>query len=252
MRDFYNHNELDYYLRNRSAVGIAGVIAAKLVHIWFFYLGPLLTLPFAIVIVTLPRGFSWRSISSETRFLAAAAIVSFSGLAGEVFFFPHYAAPLTGLIWALLVAALRRVYWWQSNGRPTGQFLVRALPVGCVLLLALRAAAGPLRLPLTPDWPPAWYNGVSHLTDRARILAQLEAFPGPQLVIVHYAPHPKGLAVTLPEWVHNAADIDRAKVVWAQDMGAAGNRELVDYYKNRQVWLVEPDASPPRLIPYHD
>ena len=44
----------------------------------------------------------------------------------------------------------------------------------------------------------------------------------------------------LEEWVYNDADIDGAKVVWARDMGTAKNQELLDYYKDRRVWLVEP------------
>jgi hypothetical protein len=52
------------------------------------------------------------------------------------------------------------------------------------------------------------------------------------------------------EWVYNEADIDRAKVVWARDMGAAQNKELIDYFQDRHVWLVEADGSPPTVLPY--
>jgi hypothetical protein len=38
--------------------------------------------------------------------------------------------------------------------------------------------------------------------------------------------------------------------VWAWDMGEPNNRELLQYFKNRNVWLVEPDESPPRLSAY--
>jgi hypothetical protein len=246
LHDFYTHNELDFYQQTRTPLGMSAVIAVKFLYLWIFYLGPLLTLPLVMVIATLPMGFSWRATSCETRFLLAEAGAFFVGLSLEVFFFVHYAAPLTCVIFALLLVALRRLRPWQWHGQPAGQFLTRAVPLGCVLLLIVRAGAGPLRLPLTPDWPPTWYNAKVVKTDRERMLTQLQALPRKQLVFVRFAPRSKSLY----DWVYNPADIDAAQVVWAMDMGAARNQELVDYYKNRQVWLVEPDRDSAKWEPY--
>jgi hypothetical protein len=55
------------------------------------------------------------------------------------------------------------------------------------------------------------------------------------------------------EYVFNRADIDSSRIVWARDMGDARNRELLDYYRDRQVWLLEPDSEPekpPVPVPY--
>ena len=52
------------------------------------------------------------------------------------------------------------------------------------------------------------------------------------------------------EWVYNDSDIDRSKVVWARDMGPSRNDELIQYFKGRHVWLLQPDVNPPRLTPY--
>jgi len=246
MHDFYTHNELEYYRQTRTPVGLLGTIAAKYVNIWIFYLGPLLTLPFVLVIATLPLGFSWRSISHETRFMLAAAGTYCAGLAIEVFFFAHYAAPLTCVIVALMVLALRRLRQWQWRGKPSGRFLTRTLPLGCAFLLIVRAGAGPLHMPITPDWPPTWYNAQVVKTDREALLAQLQALPRKQLVFVRFAPRSRSLY----DWVYNSADIDGAHVVWAMDMGADRNQELIDYYKDRQVWLVEPDRASAKWGPY--
>jgi hypothetical protein len=35
--------------------------------------------------------------------------------------------------------------------------------------------------------------------------------------------------------------------VWAHDMGTDQNAELLDYFNDRKVWLVEPDLAPVRL-----
>ena len=39
------------------------------------------------------------------------------------------------------------------------------------------------------------------------------------------------------------------KALGAHDMGAE-NEELIRYYKDRTVWLVEPDKNPPQVSPY--
>lgn len=246
MKDFYTHNELDFYKQTRGTWGILALTSVKLFQIWMFYVGPLLTLPFAMVIAILPMGLSWHSISWETRFLLVAAVTYFGALAIEVFFFPHYAAPLTCVILALVLLALRRLRLWQWHGRPSGRFLTRALPSGCVFLLIVRWGAGPLRVAVTPGWPPTWYNATVVHTDRARMLAQLQALPGKQLVFVRYMPRCKALY----EWVYNSANIDSSKVVWARDMGAPRNQELMDYYKDRQVWLAEPERDSAAWVPY--
>jgi hypothetical protein len=239
IHDFYTHNELDYYLQTRTTKGLVGTIAAKYVNLWIFYVGPLLTVPLLMVIATLPMGFPWRSISQQTRYLLAAAATFCGGLAIEVFFFPHYAAPLTCVIFALLMVCFRRIHRWRWRERPSGKFLVRALPLAFALLLIVRATAGPLHLPITPGWPPNWYNATVVKTDRERMIAQLQSLPGKQLVLVRFAPRSKSLY----DWVYNPADIDSAKIVWAMDMGAARNQELINYYKDRQMWLVEPDRN---------
>jgi hypothetical protein len=52
------------------------------------------------------------------------------------------------------------------------------------------------------------------------------------------------------EWVYNSADIDGSSIVWARDMGEAANADLIHYYRNRKIWLLEPDMVPVRLSPY--
>jgi hypothetical protein len=43
------------------------------------------------------------------------------------------------------------------------------------------------------------------------------------------------------------ADIDGATVVWARDMGPTENTELINYFEERHVWLVEADDVAPKL-----
>jgi hypothetical protein len=85
--------------------------------------------------------------------------------------------------------------------------------------------------------------------DRVRVSADLgtRGTRGEKhLVVVRYSPaHDPH-----EEWVYNAADIDAAPVVWAHDMGPRENAQLLDYFKDRRVWLLEPDGPQVEPVPY--
>ena len=78
---------------------------------------------------------------------------------------------------------------------------------------------------------------------RRNLEAQLQSTEGDHLVMVSYTPDHN----LLNEWVYNAADIDGSKVVWARSMEPAQNERLLQYFSNRKVWLLEPDAEIPKL-----
>ncbi len=82
---------------------------------------------------------------------------------------------------------------------------------------------------------------------RVAVSQQLVRSPGKQLVFVRYWPQ----HIFQNEWVYNEADIDHARVVWARDLGPAEDQKLLHYYADRTAWLLEPDAVPARLSPYH-
>lgn len=54
----------------------------------------------------------------------------------------------------------------------------------------------------------------------------------------------------LDDWVFNQVDIDKSKVIWVRQIDQATERNLLNYYKKRKVWMVQPDCSPPRIAPY--
>ena len=121
---------------------------------------------------------------------------------------------------------------------------MRAVVFICVLLFVMRAAAPVLGLQIAEPFV-SWSWPRTPLAGRAPVVAQLSAYPGAHLVIVRYGPdHDPAF-----DWVYNDADIDNEKIVWARDMGAPENEELVRYFKGRHVWLLEPDDSL-SLLPY--
>jgi hypothetical protein len=251
----YNHEVMREFYEGAPVVGqyrLAHLhpiraLLLKPVPFWLFYLGPALTLPFFAWFAIKLRGrFRW-PMSRKSRFLLLVCGTTFVGLALPIYLPPaHYSAALTAAVYALLLQAMRSMRLWRPNGQPAGKFLVRAVPLICFALLPLRAAASLLHIPFPPTVIHTWYSTDFHNLDRARVLAQLRAKPGRHLVIVRYQPDHE----ILEEWVYNQADVDGSKVVWARDMGAAKNQELIDYYKERRVWLVEADERPVRVTPY--
>jgi len=253
-RTYYLGAPLAHYERTRTIGGVVGALANVPITTGTLYLGVVLTLPLLMALVTVPYGFSWRNINPDTRFLlvVCGALMAGSTVAIKgAWFLPHYAAPITSAILALVLKAMRRLRDLERSGRAAGVFITRAVPLICLLLLALRAGAGPLHIPLPGVWPaggiPSWCSPGHHNMARASTLERLSQYPGGQLVIVRYAPDHE---ICYHEFVYNEADVDRAKVVWARDMGAAKNAELINYFKDRHVWLLEPDQDPPRLSPY--
>ena len=244
LRDLYINYELDLYQQTRSAGKLMGIWMLRGLSFWAFYLGPLLTLPLILALATVPYGFTWNHFHWRTKFLFFATTVSVAGLMIEVFFYPHYAAPMTGLVYIAVLRAMSRVRGWRWHNKPIGKPLTRIVPVTALLLLFLRVFL--FNSMTFPDELWSWYNARSVTTYRAKIETQLHSYGGKQLVLVRFNP---GLQSKY-EWVYNEADIDRARILWAWDMGSLANQELIGYYNDRQVWLLDSDEQYPRLSPY--
>jgi len=190
------------------------------------------------------------------RFLAGCLLVMTAGMLIQIYLIPHYLAPFTAVFYALGLQAMRHLRLWNPRwlvaaGKvPAGVGLVRLMVTVCVLMAVLRAFAVPLHFPLAEwpvsQWNTAWYGPGEFGTERARLASRLEQLPSRQLVIVRYsAKHNPD-----DEWVYNAADIDHSKVIWAREMDAPDDLELIQYYADRTVWLVQPDARGAELTPY--
>jgi hypothetical protein len=226
MRRFYE-KEFQYYQENRTLSGFLSHTAVKISWWWRFFLGPALTVP----LFALP----WILRDRKMRFALYASGVFVFGLAVETWFRPHYFAPATALLYLLVIQCMRHLRFWRRK-TGTGAALVRAVPLVCCGMVILRIAALLAHAQIEPVYPRG-------NLDRAKIVRLLENAPGQQLVLVHYAQN----HIPDDEWVYNAANIDGAKIVWAREMDRKENEELLDYFHGRQVWLVEPDKSPPLL-----
>lgn len=188
-----------------------------------FYLWPELCVP----LIAVPCIIRDR----RTRLLAVQWVICFVGFVMVAWFLPHYAAPLTATTFALVVQGFRHIRRWRVYDRLVGIGLSRAVVLCGVLIVGVHVYAGHSELAIG---------------DRARIAERLHEMAGDQLVIVRYAPeHDPN-----QEWVYNRADIDQAKVVWAREIPGVPMRPLLDYFRGRKVWIIEPDSATPQLLPY--
>ncbi|MFB3776910.1 MAG: hypothetical protein ACE141_04840 [Bryobacteraceae bacterium] len=231
MRDFY----VNWLLRQSQWASTPSGFLQNAVHFavyfWAFFLGPLLTVP----LIMLHRVARDRRM----RLLIVTAALSVVGLGANLFFVQHYAAPATALLYVLLLQGLRHLSAWRPPLAP-------AFAAVCAVMLLVRLGAEPVRARLMPSDLATWFHSPKGFVKRAEIQSRLSETPGTHLVVVRYREghDPER------EWVYNAADIDRAKVVWAREMNEASNRRLLTYFKGRRSWLLEADLDPPRLSPY--
>jgi hypothetical protein len=242
MREFYYRDELNNFNKIRTPFGFISQTLSKAASGILFFAGIALLVPLIMVRRVL--------LDRRVRFLILCVLVLMAGQIVEIFLIPHYLAPFTAAFYAIGLQCMRHLRLWTPGGQPVGRTLVRLTVTLCVVLGGMRLYAVPLHLAL-PVWPGTWASewfgsdGRSG-TARAQIEARLEQMPGRQLVIVRYPLNHN----PLDEWVYNAADIDGSNVIWAREMDQSQNLELIRFYKDRKVWLVEPDAIPATISPY--
>jgi hypothetical protein len=181
---------------------------------------------------------SWLLRERKMRLPLAQLAFCALGFSATAWSFSHYIAPLAATAFLLITQSFRHVRRFTFGNRPLGIGLSRALVLIALVRFCAQTIAVDERTPYTP--------GETLVRFQPPVTEQLEALPGQQLVVVRYTPKHD----TSEEWIHNGADIDHAKVVWARELPGIDIQPLLDYFRARQVWLLEPDIVPPRLSPY--
>jgi hypothetical protein len=216
--NFYNVWERGYYRTTWEDARRVTLEKLDLLGYLFFWRAELL------LVLFVPFLFRDRKMRLPLVIFFLVAIGLFAVVWGE----PHYAAPLTCVLALLVVQTMRHLNTVEIKGRRLGSMVVRIVVVILLVQTADRA------LNHQCDQLERSCRGI---TERAAIADQLRNTPGKHLVVVRYTkfhnPH--------NEWVYNGAEIDSAKILWARDIGALQNEKLFTYFKDRQIWLVEPD-----------
>ncbi len=231
MRDYYAGWEVGQFDEAHTFTGFMRRTAHKFLELWRFYFGPAFSVPLIM--------FPWILKDRRMRLALVAGCIFTLGWLVETWTFPHYVAPAAGLVYLVLIQCMRHLRLWRRNGAPAGQYLVRSVPVVCIAMVLLRTTGIVVHAPLEPRWP------IGNL-DLVRVVDRLNAIPGAHLIIVRYGPDHN----VDRDWIYNEPDIDRARIVWARDMGKEQNLEVLQYFRNRHAWLMSGDESPPQLEPY--
>lgn len=243
--------QLRNHERGRSLADLVLLTAKKLRRMWEFYVG----VPLSVALVFLP--FIWRGPNMALAFVVLLVIV---GLDNMTFYeyYPHYSAPVAVLIVLVLVQCIRRM---RTSGR-AGFFLSRSLPIICLIGLIIPMSGRLLESHFDEHTMKLWQDEFRYPSPRTKFLKWLDKRPGRHIVLVRYATLPENShedhVLTLKlwregtGWIYNSADLSAAKVVWARELDPESNRQLLERFRNREVWLAEPEQDPPRLRLYSD
>jgi hypothetical protein len=226
--EFYNDWERNNY--DNTWPDVVRVSEEKLVRygLNYFWIGALLALP------ALPFLFRSRKV----RLLLLTFLLVTVGVFVVIWSNAHYAAPLTCVVGALAVQAIRYVRTIRRGTRPIGIALSRAIVLLLVLDAGINAARGicdPLLWPCQGD------------PSRQAAADKLAHTPGKHLIMVRYEKDDHNIH---DDWVYNGAEINNAKVLWARELDPQQNATLFAYFKDRKIWLVTPDTDNTFLEPY--
>ena len=222
-RELTREQDLDYKMQRAfraREIDTAGTYFQRLIYrvryLRFFVHPPL----YLALIVFIAGIRSYRGVWPALTLLIFALGTNF-----YPFFQSQYIAGATCLFVLISVEGLRMLSRW-----PAGAMAARALFYLCLAQFVF--SYGTYKQP-NPE-------------SRLQIQGQLAKVPGKLLVLVRYWPQ----HIFQNEWVYNAADMDSARVVWARDLGDTEDQQVMKYYPDRTVLLLEPDARPARLTRY--
>ncbi|MBS1824979.1 MAG: hypothetical protein JST93_06635 [Acidobacteria bacterium] len=210
---------------------------------WIFFVGPGLTLAFAgLFVAGRTRPGRYAMLALGTLFAVHLPVVWD--------LFPHYAAPVVGAFYLLLIVCLQSLTVSWRRRRFQGKSIARAVILTCLIMAAVRGSAPAWNLPVFGETTQAWYNyGRTCNFFRARIEDRFTSMGGKHLILIQYDPQHRPEM----EWVYNRAGIDAAPVVWARYVPQPDRlATLLAYFRDRHVWILYPDRNPNQIFDFKE
>jgi hypothetical protein len=165
------------------------------------------------------------------------------------YFYPHYIAAAACLFLLVAVSGLERLHGLTRPAWLRGRYITQVAILLCAVHFlfwyGVHLFGGDEVASALSQYETWDFINFGDPEGRIAMDNHLAHAPGKQLVFVRYGPRHM-----FHSWIHNQADIDHSRIVWARDLGPAEDEQLRHYYPGRTVWLVEPDAAPPRITPF--
>ena len=218
---FMKVTALDYKLAEMSSVsGLMGIEIRRLSQNWLFYVGPALTLP--VFIGLLSSVF----FNSGLRIAIWVAVFTASACTACLYNLLHYAAPATVVVYLLAAEGLR--YLWEQNEHCHRAFVAAVCATVLVASLAKQTGSSVIN------------TVFASRNAREAIAQQLANTPGEHLVLVSY-----DLEKHYPgnELVHNGASFESEKILWARSKGNGNDTDLCRAYPGRKFWSATADDT---------
>jgi hypothetical protein len=209
----------------KSAAGLAEIESSRLLLNWFFYVGPVLTLPLFIGLLSSFSRPPLRIAVWVAVFTAAACALCHYNLL-------HYAAPATVVVYLLAAEGLR--YVWEQRKRGEQVFVIAVCLAVVVASLARQTGSS------------AMNTRFAFRNARSLVAQQLAGEPGEHMVLVSY-----DLERHYPgnELVHNGAEFSSERILWARSKGSENDLDLCQAYPGRTFWSVTTDDTKVTLSP---
>ena len=225
IREFHADYELPHYVGKQTLKGFVSTNFAVFM-MCLLLIGSVFLVP---VVGSARALMAWCWKDRWGRRAILTYVVFALGLSLETVMSLHYWAPITALTYYFILQGMRL---WRAQNPRIGRLVLYAIP-------ALAAAVFVINVVQSRVDPLDWSR------QRARLLNQLKQQPGQHLVLVKYGPQ----HFYEFEWVYNEADIDGSKVVWARAMDLKEDCKLVEYFKDRTIWMLEIDDDKALIQP---
>lgn len=226
MQSFYTGWAVDQYRQTRARAPMLLLIPSQVLRIAIDGVAGVFGLSATAIVMALFCRRNTTICILGVAFLATTLFVSL-----EVWIFPHYLAPVIGLLIALGVCSLKETHDTITRTGKT-PWIVRftiVLALVCPFVQSVHFVRDSIQYQEHP---------------RDRIERILKAKDGGHVIFMRYSPSHN----TQYEWVYNSPDIDSQRVVWARDRGDE-NRKLEAYYPGRTFWVLDADSPLAQLQP---